>query len=128
MQGERDALIEEYQMATRAWAASDSLKATKQRELVVLKLRAQYFELDPYIRGRGAYHRCVFSLPFRSAASLTSRYRNGNIVGNGLVFFEYPSGEGQRSEGEWEVQGYENCREQALLAVSQAQQDLKRMK
>lgn len=65
------------------------------------------------------------------ARRLSERFvdcRNGNIVGNGLVFFEYPSGEEQRSEGEWEVQGYDTCREQALLAMAQTQQELKKMK
>ena len=88
-QAERDALILEYVKITRQWCNSDDLLIEKKRELAALKLRAQYFTLDPYIRGRGAYH------------------RTGGIAGNGLVFFEYP---GLAPEGEFEVLGYATCR------------------
>lgn len=70
-------------------------------------MRAQYFILDPFIRGRGAYH------------------RNGNIVGNGLVTFEYPSEPGERVESEWEVAGYEGCREAALVEIELLKRQLK---
>lgn len=64
VQAERDALVNDYVKITREWCISDSLLVEKKRDLVALKLRAQYYILDPYIRGRGAYH------------------RNGNIVGD----------------------------------------------
>jgi hypothetical protein len=50
-------LIAELTAATREWIVSDDPIATKKRELAILKFRAQYWLLDPYIRGRGAYHR-----------------------------------------------------------------------
>ena len=52
-QAERDALIVDYVKITRQWCKSDDLLIEKKRELAALKLRAQYFTLDPFIRGRG---------------------------------------------------------------------------
>jgi hypothetical protein len=49
-------------------------------------------------------------------------HRNGNITGNGLVFFEYP---GLSQEGEWEILGYENCKEQATLEATLLAKELK---
>lgn len=59
---------------------------------------------DPYIRGRGAYH------------------RNGNIIGNGLVSFNYPK---KGAEGEWETTGYETSRETCLQRAETLENDLK---
>ncbi|GAA5948075.1 hypothetical protein JCM3765_007099 [Sporobolomyces pararoseus] len=94
---DRQKLIDEYASITREWSKSDDPKIAKKREIVVDRMRAQYHELDPYVRGRGAYH------------------RNGNIVGNGLVVWNYPAGNGEKGEGEWEVRGYETSREECLL-------------
>ncbi|GAA5893636.1 Csr1p [Sporobolomyces salmoneus] len=94
---ERNKLIDEYVAVTREWSKSDDPKIAKKREIVVDRMRAQYHELDPFVRGRGAYH------------------RNGNIVGNGLVVWNYPAGNGEKGEGEWEVRGYETSREECLL-------------
>lgn len=41
----RDALIEEYLALTRQWMVSDDPLIEKKREIVVLKMRAQYHEL-----------------------------------------------------------------------------------
>lgn len=68
-------MISQYIQATKNWIKSTSgssldekirqeLKIEKERELIMTKMRAQYLILDPFIRGRGAYH------------------RHGNIVGN----------------------------------------------
>ncbi|KAM0791313.1 hypothetical protein ACM66B_005785 [Microbotryomycetes sp. NB124-2] len=105
-QERRDALIEQYVEVTREWMKSEkpSEEVVKKRKMIVHKLQAQYWELDPYIRGRGCYH------------------RNGNIVGNGLVSFEYPTDNG--SEGEWEVIGYRTCREQHLLQADAIAREL----
>ena len=82
---------------TRKWCKTDGSDHTLNltRELIRNRLRIQSFEvrvsipsraessqLDPYVRGRSVYH------------------RHGNIVGNGLVSFEYPSNsEGPEYEG-----------------------------
>ena len=79
----------------------------KRRKRIVLLMQAQYWELDPYIRGRGAYH------------------RHGNVVGNGLVTFEYPSESGERAEGEWECFGYKSCREEYILRAEQLAREIK---
>jgi len=88
---QREKLIQQYTDVTRKWAKSDghdeALNLT--RELLRNRLRVQSYALDPYARGRSVYH------------------RHGNIVGNGLVSFEYPSSQGP----EWEVRGYDKCRE-----------------
>ncbi|GJN90712.1 hypothetical protein Rhopal_003726-T1 [Rhodotorula paludigena] len=103
----REALISEYVGLTREWITSDDENVAKRRELCVDRMRAQYHELDPFIRGRGAYH------------------RNGNIVGNGLVVWNYPSPSEEKSEGEWEVRGYETCREECLLRAKQIGEELR---
>ena len=54
---DRQKLIDEYASVTREWSKSDDPKITKKREIIVDRMRAQYHELDPYVRGRGAYHR-----------------------------------------------------------------------
>ncbi|KDE02582.1 hypothetical protein MVLG_06865 [Microbotryum lychnidis-dioicae p1A1 Lamole] len=106
LQAERDDLIEQYTQLTRQWIKSDDPNIAKQRRILMFKMRAQYFVLDPYIRGRGAYH------------------RHGNIIGNGLVTFDYPSASGE-SEGEWETSGYETCKEQCQLEATQLEAELK---
>ena len=89
-QRDRDQLIAKYEEATRNWikASAGDVTAEKKRRLAMLELRSQYHVLDPYIRGRGAYH------------------RHGNILGNGLIYFEYPNAPGAETEGEWEVRGH----------------------
>jgi hypothetical protein len=64
---DRQKLIDEYASVTREWSKSNDPKIAKKREIVVDRMRAQYHELDPYVRGRGAYHRNgnVSSLPLR---------------------------------------------------------------
>ncbi|GAA5996730.1 CRAL-TRIO domain-containing protein [Rhodotorula paludigena] len=99
----REALISEYVGLTREWIASDDENVAKRRELCVDRMRAQYHELDPFIRGRGAYHR----------------------NGNGLVVWNYPSASEEKSEGEWEVRGYETCREECLLRAKQIGEELR---
>lgn len=47
------------------------------------------------------------------------------IVGNGLVTFEYPSESGERAEGEWECFGYKSCREEYLLRAEQLEKEIK---
>ncbi|KAM0750381.1 CRAL/TRIO domain-containing protein [Meredithblackwellia eburnea MCA 4105] len=108
-QKDRDALLAAYEKATRDWikAAPGDAKADKKRKLAVLEMRAQYFVLDPFIRGRGAYH------------------RNGNIVGNGLVVFEYPNGSGDKLESEWDVRGYDMSREYMLAQAADMRKELK---
>lgn len=111
-QRDRDRLTKAHVAATRKWVATDAnskegRRAALKRRLATLEMRAQYFILDPFIRGRGAYH------------------RNGNIVGNGLVTFEYPSEPGERVESEWEVAGYEGCREAALVEIELLKRQLK---
>ena len=80
---QREQLIATYESVTRKWAKSDgkdeALNLT--RELCTWRLRVHAFEIDPYIRGRSVYH------------------RHGNIVGNGLVSFEYPN---KSKPDEWE--------------------------
>lgn len=51
--------------------------------------------------------------------------RNAQIVGNGLVTFDYPSEAGERAEGEWETLGYSKCREELLLRAEQLEKDIK---
>ncbi|GAA5959310.1 hypothetical protein JCM21900_003925 [Sporobolomyces salmonicolor] len=103
---DRSKLIDEYIAVTREWAKSSDPSIAKKRKAVVYRLRAQYYELDPFIRGRGAYH------------------RNGNIVGNGIVVWNYPAASGEKGEGEWEVRGYETCREECLLRAKQIDAEL----
>ncbi|CAH7689190.1 hypothetical protein BY996DRAFT_4642558 [Phakopsora pachyrhizi] len=56
----------------RVLVVDDRSKASELRRFVMYNLRVQFFNLDPYIRSRTNYH------------------RNGLIIGNGLVIFEYP--------------------------------------
>lgn len=49
---------------TRQWIKADDPALTKKRRMIVDKMRAQYHELDPFIRGRGAYHRNGNVRPF----------------------------------------------------------------
>jgi len=60
--------------------------ARLKREKVITQMRIGWFEIDRYVRGRGVYH------------------RHGNIVGNGLVRFDY-------GEEEVEVLGYFKSKE-----------------
>ncbi|GAA5831757.1 hypothetical protein JCM5353_006625 [Sporobolomyces roseus] len=103
---DRNKLIDEYVAVTREWSKSNDKNVEKKREIVVDRMRAQYHELDPFVRGRGAYH------------------RNGNIVGNGLVVWNYPAGNGEKGEGEWEVRGYETSREECLLRAKLRESEL----
>ncbi|ORY89291.1 CRAL-TRIO domain-containing protein [Leucosporidium creatinivorum] len=105
----RDAIIAEYLEITRQWINSDDPLVEKKRQRVVNLMKAQYYELDPFIRGRGAYH------------------RHGNIVGNGLVTFDYPTVAGERAEGEWECLGYSGCREQVLLNAEKLEKEIKEL-
>jgi hypothetical protein len=62
LQAARDALIQDYTKATLNWvkAGADLTQATaikKQREDIAAKLRASYWELDPYIRARSLFDR-----------------------------------------------------------------------
>ncbi|KAK4056712.1 hypothetical protein OIO90_002264 [Microbotryomycetes sp. JL221] len=106
LQKQRDELIAQYLEVTREWMKSDKTpdEVKKKRQMLVHRMCAQYWELDPYIRGRGCYHRA------------------GNIVGNGLVTFNYPSEGG--GDDEWEVIGYKSCREQHLLQAEALARDL----
>ncbi|CEQ39440.1 SPOSA6832_00970, partial [Sporobolomyces salmonicolor] len=110
---DRSKLIDEYIAVTREWAKSSDPSIAKKREAVVYRLRAQYYELDPFIRGRGAYHRNGNVNPFVL-----------HIVGNGLVVWNYPAASGEKGEGEWEVRGYETCREECLLRAKQIDAEL----
>lgn len=58
LQAERDWMAQEFQEVTRMWVeeSTGSSHATRRVQLAK-RMRAQYFDLDPYIRGRGAYHR-----------------------------------------------------------------------
>lgn len=118
---------------TREWTKSDDPTIAKRRELLVSKMRAQYHELDPFIRGRGAYHRngnvsrplpCPGSSPETDLSSIRPS-RDTQIVGNGLVVWNYPSASEEKTEGEWEVRGYETCREECLLKAKQLQEELR---
>jgi hypothetical protein len=58
LQGERDNLAREFEEATRRWVSEErSTGRDEIRERIARQLRAHYFDLDPFIRGRGAYHR-----------------------------------------------------------------------
>jgi len=96
LQDERDDLCKQFEEATRKWTSGGS--EGQDREMLAKRLRVQYFKLDPYIRGRGAYH------------------RTGNIVGNGLVTFEYPSASDSKA-AEYEVIGQEGSRETLELEL-----------
>ncbi|GAA5835492.1 hypothetical protein JCM3766R1_006432 [Sporobolomyces carnicolor] len=100
---DRNKLIDEYVAVTREWSKSSDPKVAKKREVVVDRMRAQYHELDPFVRGRGAYHR----------------------NGNGLVVWNYPAGNGEKGEGEWEVRGYETSREECLLRAKLHEDELR---
>jgi len=92
LQKERDLLCAEFEQVTRQWLQSQDTTLAYRRETLAKKLRAQYFRLDPYIRGKGAYHRL------------------GNIVGNGLVVFNYPDVYGSK-DGQYEVIGHNGSME-----------------
>lgn len=58
LEAERAAMAEEFQQVTRDWLdAQDSDLLSEQRIRISKRMRAHYFGLDPFIRGRGAYHR-----------------------------------------------------------------------
>ncbi|GAA94640.1 uncharacterized protein L969DRAFT_87472 [Mixia osmundae IAM 14324] len=103
-QAERDNLIEEYESICRKWVEDASEVNTKIRELVTAALRVQYWALDPYIRGRGCYH------------------RHKNVIGNGLVMFEYP---GLSPEGEWDIRGYSSTREHLIGECERMKAEIK---
>ncbi|SGZ26565.1 BQ5605_C024g09941 [Microbotryum silenes-dioicae] len=116
LQAERDDLIEQYTELTRQWIKSDDPNIAKQRRILMFKMRAQYFVLDPYIRGRGAYVSTrLLQLVFQKISHLTPiawsspQHRHGNIIGN----------------GEWETSGYETCKEQCQLEATQLEAELK---
>lgn len=50
---EREELCKGFERMTRSWALSNDPEASDSREVQAKRLRAQYFKLDPYIRGRG---------------------------------------------------------------------------
>lgn len=103
LQGERDALAARFEDVSRRWmvASADDAETAGQRDLLAKELRAQYLALDPYVRGRGAYHRI------------------GNIVGNGLVSFRYPGAHGT-PEGEFEVLGHAGSKESIEIELARA--------
>lgn len=100
---ERESIISEHERLTRAWIDSDDADLGKARKAVDYQCRVQSFELDPYVRGRGIYH------------------RKGNIVGNGLVTFHYP---GLEPEKEWEVTGHSKCKEQLEVEIRKLTSEL----
>lgn len=69
---ERKALSDAFTAVTLDWIKTEGKdqQLVNLRELIRMRLRAHYYELDPYIRGRNVYH------------------RQGTIEGNGLVHFE----------------------------------------
>ncbi|TDL16873.1 CRAL/TRIO domain-containing protein [Rickenella mellea] len=82
---ERNTLLAEFERVTRLWIASPDPNISKARRVLDNLLRIQSFALDPYVRGRGIYH------------------RKGNIVGDGRVVFEYPGladGDAREMRGE----------------------------
>ncbi|KAM0791312.1 hypothetical protein ACM66B_005784 [Microbotryomycetes sp. NB124-2] len=105
---ERADLIAAYEEVTREWMKQDkpSDELVKKRKMLMHKMRAQYWELDPYIRGRGCYH------------------RHGNIVGNGLVYFEYPNQSNNNNSDEWECIGYTTSREEHLMQAETIAREL----
>ena len=42
-----------------------------------------------------------------------------------MVVWNYPSASEEKTEGEWEVRGYETCREECLLKAKQLQEELR---
>lgn len=61
---ERQELAKEMQAATISWISANSKNnkeaiatATEERNKLVERLRAQYWELDPYVRSRSFYDR-----------------------------------------------------------------------
>ena len=59
LQTERDALAARFEDVSRKWmtAPAEDAETDAQRDLLAKELRSQYLALDPYVRGRGAYHR-----------------------------------------------------------------------
>ncbi|KAK4054517.1 hypothetical protein OIV83_001011 [Microbotryomycetes sp. JL201] len=108
LEKERADLISQYEEVTREWMKEDkpSEKLVKKRKMLMHRMRAQYWELDPYIRGRGCYH------------------RHGNIVGNGLVYFEYPNQSANNNADEWECIGYTTSREEHLMQAETLAREL----
>ncbi|KAK4056713.1 hypothetical protein OIO90_002265 [Microbotryomycetes sp. JL221] len=108
LEKERADLIGQYEEVTREWMKQDkpSEELVKKRKMLMHRMRAQYWELDPYIRGRGCYH------------------RHGNIVGNGLVYFEYPNQSANNNADEWETIGYTSCREENMMRAEALAREL----
>lgn len=81
-------------------AIDDSPKAILRRYFMY-HLRAHYFILDVYVRGRSIYH------------------RKGHVVGNGLITFQYPKVKDKSGQeiDEWEVLGYPMSREHILILI-----------
>lgn len=58
LESERASLARSFEESTRSWVNEDSSRERHaRREEIALRMRAHYFDLDPFIRGRGAYHR-----------------------------------------------------------------------
>ena len=53
-------MAEEFVALTRKWAESSDGKLDAERDLLAKRLRAHYFVLDPYIRGRGCTCRASY--------------------------------------------------------------------
>lgn len=89
------------------------------RELATLRLRAQYFVLDQFVRGRGVYTRNgnIVGNVSRFLRSLARENRNRLIIffSQGLVLFEYPGED--RDDSEWEILGAASCRERCLQDI-----------
>ncbi|KAG0145554.1 hypothetical protein CROQUDRAFT_658474 [Cronartium quercuum f. sp. fusiforme G11] len=104
-------VISEHEKENEIMAPDMSEKALL-RTLAMYHLRAQYFVLDPYIRGRSVYH------------------RRGNVVGNGLITFQYPRVRDESGEeiDEWEVSGYQMSRESLLILIQNLKSTLDKRK
>lgn len=107
-------MARQFEELTRSWAntSSDSQEQRVQREEVAKRMRAQYFDLDPYIRGRGAYHRLgnIVGKYVHSAGVQKGLSLMHFPFASGLVAFHYP-GAHELSSGEVEVLGIDGSKE-----------------
>ncbi|KAH8922726.1 CRAL/TRIO domain-containing protein [Atractiella rhizophila] len=104
---ERERLLKVFERINQRWLESreGEQKYEKARWWCIYKMRVQWFDLERFIRGRTVYD------------------RQGNLVGNGLSTFHYPNVGGEQ-EGEWEVRGWEQSKENLETKIKALEREL----
>ncbi|EGF99728.1 uncharacterized protein MELLADRAFT_50630 [Melampsora larici-populina 98AG31] len=95
-------LIDHYVKVTNSWIDDDSVTNTQLRDFVASMLRVNHLSLDPFMRGKTAYH------------------QEGNIRENGQMGFRT-----SHTSSQWEFSKYYTSRDELLDKIKRSQDNFK---